>query len=78
MMASDVLSKAYEINQDDAKMLVLKEIPEIGNATCLQIASISNQQIFISNKCVQDLLVKIWYHKLQPDTHKFFVNNLFR
>ena len=75
-MASDILCKAYEINQENAKMLVIKEIPEIGNATCLQIASISGQQNFISNKCVQDLLVKIWYHKMSPDTSKFFVIDL--
>lgn len=74
-MASDILDKAYEINQEDAKMLIIKEIPEIGNATCLQIASISRQRYFISNKCAQDLLVKIWYHKVPPDTSRIFVIN---
>lgn len=74
-MASDILTKAYEINPEDAKMLIIKEIPEIGNATCLQIASISEQQYFISNKCCQELLIRIWFHKLSPDTPKIFVKN---
>lgn len=73
-MASDILSKAYEINQEDAKLLALRDIPEIGNATCLQIACISEQMNFISNRCIQDLLVKMWYHKMSPDTSRFRVN----
>jgi hypothetical protein len=58
----------YETNKKQAKLLLMREIPQLGNSTCLQIAKIANDIDFMSHPCVQESLVKIWYDKLQPDT----------
>jgi hypothetical protein len=58
----------YETNKKQAKLLLMREIPQLGNSTCLQIAKIANDIDFMSHPCVQECLVKIWYGKLQPDT----------
>lgn len=62
-----MLNTAYEINSDDAKLLLMREVPEFGNSTCLQIAKLAYDINFLSHICVQELLVKIWYNKISPD-----------
>lgn len=58
----------YQTNKKDARLLLMREIPEFGNATCLEIAKLAGDRNFMSHPCVQDTLVGIWYDKIQPDS----------
>ena len=67
-IALDVIQMCYETNQKDAKLLLMREIPQFGNLTCLQIAKIAQDISFMSHPCVQESLSTIWYSKILPDT----------
>jgi hypothetical protein len=64
---------SYEKNKKDAKLLLMRENPTLGNMTALQIAKIADDMEFMSHACVQESLNKIWYHKIAPETGLFWV-----
>ncbi len=66
-MAVNILQTSYEHNQEEAELLLLREIHEYGNTTCLQIAAMSDHKHFVSNLCCQSLLAKIWYGQIFAD-----------
>ena len=67
MLAVNVLKSCYEANQDDAQLLLLREIPEYGNSTALQIAASANDTNLVGCACSQSLLAKIWYGQIFAD-----------
>lgn len=67
-MALEVLQKCAEDNQDAAQLMLLRPIPEFGNATALQIAYTAGDKNFLSSKSYQDLLVKLWYGQIDVDS----------
>ena len=73
MLAVEVLQACYEKNQDDAQLLLLREIPEYDNLNALKIASSANHRNLVSCACAQSLLVKIWYGQIFVDAPSFNV-----
>ena len=63
-LAYDMIEEAYSIDSHKAILLLMTEVAEYGNMTCLQIAKLARDLRFIGHKCVQDLLNKLWFHKL--------------
>ena len=61
------LKWVYDSDPKNAKLLLIREIPQFGNSTCLQIAKIDNDQKFLAHMCVQELLVKLWFNRLSPE-----------
>jgi hypothetical protein len=66
-MAVDILQECYEANQEDAELILLRQIPELGNSTALQIAYIAGDKNFVSSSCYQLLLAKLWYGQIYLD-----------
>lgn len=66
-MATDILQQCFAENQDDALMVLLRQIPEFGNSTALQIAYVSDDKTFVSSACYQLLLAKLWYGQIYLD-----------
>ena len=66
-MAVNILQTSHAQNQEDTELVLLREITEFGNTTCLQMAARFNQKYFISNLCCQSLLAKIWYGQIFVD-----------
>jgi hypothetical protein len=58
----------YETNQRDAKLLLMREIKQFGDSTCLEITKLANDISFISHPCVQECLNCIWYDRILKDT----------
>jgi hypothetical protein len=67
---------SYDTNKKDAKLLLMREIKQFGNSTCLQMAKIANDIDFMSHQCVQDCLTRIWYDKILPDNGRIYVSTL--
>ena len=63
----------YKTNSKDAQILLMREIPQFGKTTCLQITKLAYNINFISHPCVQECLNKIWYNKLIVD-RKLYLN----
>lgn len=63
-----MIQTAYEVDRFKARYLLMCEVAEFGDSTCLQIAKIANDLKFIGHKCVQELLEQLWYDKLSNDT----------
>lgn len=66
-IAVTILDLAYEANPENAKLLLIREIPQFGNSTCLQIAKVANDQTFLAHSCVKELLLKLWFNRLLPE-----------
>ena len=49
-------------------MLLLREIPEFGDSTPLEVAVLAEDKIFVSSPCCQSLLMKIWFGQISKDT----------
>jgi hypothetical protein len=71
--ATNMLQASYERNPDDAELLLLREVPEFGNTTPLQIAAMSDHKNFLSNQSCQQLLAKIWFGQIFVDAPLFNV-----
>lgn len=69
-MAISVLNDCYSRDETRAELLLIKEIPQFGNLTSLQVAASANDLTFMSQPCVQGLLTKLWYNKIMSDTPK--------
>ena len=72
-MSTEILEGCFESNQDDAQLLLLREIPEYGKKSPLKVAVLADCKEFVSSQCSQSLLVKTWYGQIIPDTSRFFV-----
>ena len=59
-----MIDLAYKANPENARLLLIREIPQFGNSTCLQIAKIADGQTFVAHPCVQELLVRLWFNRL--------------
>lgn len=66
-MALDILETSSEENQDDAQLILLRQIPEFGNSNALQIAYTAEDKNFVSSPCYQLLLAKLWYGQIYLD-----------
>ena len=64
---------AYEVDEDKAKLLLMREVPEFGNTTCLELAKIAGDLKFLGHRSVQELLTKLWFGKLSEDNYKISV-----
>ena len=64
--AINIIKLANESNPEYAKILILKQVPEFGRTTCLQVAKQAFNINFLSTPCVQGFLDTIWYNKITP------------
>jgi hypothetical protein len=69
---------AYQSDSEKSQFILMREVSEFGDSTCLQIAYIANDQKFLAHNCVQELLVKLWYDKLSSDTSLSKVYYIFK
>ena len=67
-MASEILQTSYELDQNKTELLLIRRINEYSDITCLQMAIVGNCLNFLSHPAPQNLITKIWYHKILPDT----------
>lgn len=72
-LAHGMIDKAYEVDEDKAKLLLMREVPEFGNTTCLELAKIADDLKFLGHRSVQELLTKLWFDKLSEDNYKISV-----
>ena len=72
-LACEALKISYEMNQINTLYLLIKKINEFSGITSLQIAISAECLNFLSQPACQNLLEKIWYNKMLPDTHKLNV-----
>ncbi len=75
-MAFKALDISDQMNEVNTQYLLIKRIREYSGITCLQIAVSANCIEFLSHKACQNLLVKIWYNKVLPDTSKLNVRKI--
>lgn len=68
-----MIDKAYEVDKDKAKLLLMREVPEFGNTTCLELAKIAYDLKFLGHRSVQELLTKLWFDKLSENNYKISV-----
>lgn len=73
-----MLNSCFEQNADEAQLLLLREIPEFGNSTAMEVAVLAEDKFFVSSPCCQSLLMKIWFGQISKDTAglNVFIYNL--
>jgi hypothetical protein len=73
------LEACSTLDDEKAQSLLLKKVPEFGFSTPLQIAVTANDLDFVSQRCCQHLLIKLWFNRIMPDTNKyvFYVSMFF-
>ena len=76
MLAVNILQSCYEVNQKDAHLLLLREIPEYSNLNALKVTLSSCHIKIVSCTCMQSLLVKIWYGRIFIDTPIKYVRRI--
>lgn len=69
-LACKALQISQELNPVNTEYLLIKRIKEYSGVTCFQIAMSSYCINFLSHPACQNLLVKIWYQNILPDTPK--------
>jgi hypothetical protein len=70
------LSECYKSDEEKSQLLLIRQIPEFNNLTCLQVAVSADDLSFVSHPCTQGLLTKLWYNKILPDTANFPVRSI--
>ena len=65
--ATKIVKFAYESNSEYAKILLLRQVPEFGRTTCLQVAKEGYNIHFLSSTCVQEFMENIWYNKISAN-----------
>ncbi|CAF0919426.1 unnamed protein product [Brachionus calyciflorus] len=66
-MAVDVIQSCYEEDQEDAQLMLLRQVPEYGNANAVLIGSSFENKNFVSSSCFQLLLAKLWHGQIFAD-----------
>nr|XP_047136370.1 transient receptor potential cation channel subfamily M member-like 2 [Hydra vulgaris] len=67
-LAVGVLEECRKDNEEEAQTLLVKEIPEFGFLSCLDIAVSANNQDFIAHSSCQTLLSRLWMGALYINT----------
>ena len=67
-VALGVLDECRKQDDDDAQTLVIKELPNFGHLTSLDIAVSAEDQDFISHPTCQSLLSRLWMGALSINT----------
>ncbi len=60
-LAVEILEKFYQTNQRACTKAIIRQIPEFGNMTWLNLAVMAEAKKFIAHRAVQDVLSDIWY-----------------
>ncbi len=82
LMAENNLKNVYKSNEKSTQLLLLRQIPEFANTTCLHFAISAEFYKFVSHLSIQNSLDNIWYGQLLPNVHNWqnvtqvFKNNL--
>lgn len=59
-----------EKDEISSQLTLVRKIKEFGNITSMKVATSSQDLNFIAMPSFQNLLDRIWYHKMLPDTNK--------
>ncbi len=71
IMAENNLDRYYKSDEKSTQLLILRQIPEFDNTTCLQFAISAELYKFVSHPATQNSLTKIWYGQLLPKTQNW-------
>ena len=67
-MATEILQTCTDRYPDDAQLVLLRPVPELGNTTALQIAHSAASMTFVSSQAYQTMLVKLWYGQIDLES----------
>ncbi|CAF0980027.1 unnamed protein product [Brachionus calyciflorus] len=69
-LACDILKLFNENDELYSQLTLIRKLKEFENVTCMRIATSSRDLNFISMQSFQNVLDRIWYHRMLPDTNK--------
>ena len=68
-----MLDECRKEDDDRAQALIVKELPDFGHLTSIDIAVSAEDQDFIAHPTCQALLSKLWMGTMEPSTHTWQV-----
>ncbi|XP_033100604.1 transient receptor potential cation channel subfamily M member-like 2 [Anneissia japonica] len=71
--AIGVLNECYNEDEERTSIILLRELDQWGNATCLSLAVNGTMRRFVSQQGVQHLMSEIWMGKLSNENSKFIL-----
>lgn len=72
-MACEIVKKYHEKDEINSQLALIRRVNEFGGITCLKVSTLAQNFDFISIQAFQDLLIRIWYNKIFPDTNKLIL-----
>ncbi|KAJ8036475.1 Transient receptor potential cation channel subfamily M member 3 [Holothuria leucospilota] len=66
-LAIGVLNECYDQEEDRTLIMMIRELPNWGNTTCLTMAVQAQNRKFIAQSVVQNLLTQIWMGKISDE-----------
>ncbi|XP_038076679.1 transient receptor potential cation channel subfamily M member-like 2 isoform X1 [Patiria miniata] len=70
-MAIDFLNLCYVDDRHRTSLLLVRNLPDWGNSTCLDLAAAARSKQFIAHAAVQNLLNELWMGRLSRRTSVF-------
>ena len=67
--ATGVLNECFEQNETLSQTLLVKELENYGNVTCLDLAVLADDQNFIAHTSCQVLLTRLWMGAMAMSTN---------
>ena len=73
-MAIGVLNECYNEDEERTALILVRELPNWGYQTCLNVAVSADNKNFIAHSGVQNLLTEIWMGKLSDENNYWKVS----
>ena len=70
-----VLSQCYANDERKAQLLLVRELPNFGVSTVVQLAVQADNKIFIAHTACQSLFNNIWRGRMGPENGQIKVNH---
>ena len=67
-LAIDLLGQCYSTNQQRTHILLIREVPVLGNVTCIEFANKAKALKFLSSNASKSLLDEVWGDKNYGDS----------
>ncbi|XP_070535403.1 transient receptor potential cation channel subfamily M member 2-like isoform X2 [Ptychodera flava] len=71
-IACDILTQCYNDNENQALLLLIRQLPYWGNSSCSRLAVSAGSKNFIAHTAVQELLSIVWYGKIDRERTSTF------
>ena len=72
-LACRVLKGCSSLDESKAQDLLLRNVPEYGDRTALQIAVAAKARNYLSIPTCQRKLIKLWFDRISPETSQIKV-----